>query len=69
MEKKRKQYNFSIVVPCFNESLAVSKTAKEIFSTLTTWQENDDVQLGFELIFVNDGSTDDTSEKLRILNQ
>ena len=69
MEKKRKQYNFSIVVPCFNESLAVSKTAKEIFSTLTTWQENEDVQLGFELIFVNDGSTDDTSEKLSILNQ
>ena len=69
MEKKRKQYNFSIIVPCFNESLAVSKTAKEIFSTLTTWQENEDVQLGFELIFVNDGSTADTSEKLSILNQ
>ena len=69
MEKKRTQYNFSIIVPCFNESLAVSKTAKEIFSTLKTWQENEDVQLGFELIFVNDGSTDDTSEKLSILNQ
>ena len=69
MEKKRKQYNFSIIVPCFNESLAVSKTAKEIFSTLTTWQENEDVQLGFELIFVNDGSTDDTSEKLSTLDQ
>ena len=69
MEIKTNQYNFSIVVPCFNESLAVSKTAKEIFSTLTTWQENENVQLGFELIFVNDGSTDDTSEKLSILNQ
>ena len=69
MEKKSKQYNFSIVVPCFNESLAVSKTTKEIFSTLTTWQENEDVQLGFELIFVNDGSTDDTSEKLSTLDQ
>jgi glycosyltransferase involved in cell wall biosynthesis len=56
-------------VPCFNESLAVSKTAKEIFSTLTTWQENENVQLGFELIFVNDGSTDDTSEKLSLLGQ
>jgi glycosyltransferase involved in cell wall biosynthesis len=69
MQIKTKQYNFSIIVPCFNESLAVSKTAKEIFSTLTTWQENEDVQLGFELIFVNDGSTDDTSEKLSILDQ
>ena len=69
MEIKTKQYNFSIIVPCFNESLAVSKTAKEIFSTLTTWQENEDAQLGFELIFVNDGSTDDTSEKLSILDQ
>jgi glycosyltransferase involved in cell wall biosynthesis len=64
MEKKTKQYNFSIVIPCFNESLAVFKTAKEIFSTLTTWKENEDIQLGFELIFVNDGSTDNTSEKL-----
>ena len=69
MEKKTNQYNFSIVVPCFNESLAVSKTAKEIFSTLATWQENEDVQLGFELIFVNDGSTDNTSEKLSTLYQ
>jgi glycosyltransferase involved in cell wall biosynthesis len=69
MEIKNKQYNFSIIVPCFNESLAVSKTAKEIFSALTTWEKNEDVQLGFELIFVNDGSTDDTSEKLSILGQ
>jgi len=69
MGKKSKQYNFSIIVPCFNESLAVSKTAKEIFSTLTTWQENENVQLGFELIFVNDGSTDDTSVKLSLLGQ
>jgi glycosyltransferase involved in cell wall biosynthesis len=69
MEIKNKQYNFSIIVPCFNESLAVSKTAKEIFSALTTWEKNEDVQLGFELIFVNDGSTDDTSVKLSILGQ
>ena len=69
METNLKQYNFSVVIPCYNESLAVSKTAKEIFSTLTNWQENEDVQLGFELIFVNDGSTDDTSEKLSTLDQ
>ena len=69
METKLKQYNFSVVIPCYNESLAVSKTAKEIFSTLTTWHENEDVQLGFELIFVNDGSTDDTSEKLSNLDK
>ena len=69
METNLKQYNFSVVIPCYNESLAVSKTAKEIFSTLTYWQENEDVQLGFELIFVNDGSTDDTSEKLSTLDQ
>lgn len=69
MEKKQNQYNFSIVIPCYNESLAVSKTAKEIFSTLTTWAEKEDVELSFELIFVNDGSTDATSEKLSILDQ
>mgnify|MGYP001341188973 CR=1 FL=1 len=69
MEKNTNQYNFSIVVPCFNESLAVSKTAKEIFSTLTTWQENEDVQLGFELIFVNDGSTDDSESIIEKITQ
>ena len=69
IEKKQNQYNFSIVIPCYNESLAVSKTAKEIFSTLTTWAEKEDVELSFELIFVNDGSTDATSEKLSILDQ
>ena len=69
MEKKRKQYNFSIVVPCFNEALAVAKTAKDILTTLNKWEDEADVKLSFELIFVNDGSTDDTSEKLSILGQ
>jgi glycosyltransferase involved in cell wall biosynthesis len=69
MKKKRKQYNFSIVVPCFNEALAVAKTAKDIFTTLNKWEDEADVKLSFELIFVNDGSTDDTSEKLSILGQ
>ena len=69
MEIQTKQYNFSIVIPCYNEALAVSKTAKEIYSTLTTWAEKEDVKLSFELIFVNDGSTDKTTEKLSILDQ
>ena len=69
MERKQNQYNFSVVIPCYNEALAVSKTAKEIYSTLTTWAEQEDVKLSFELIFVNDGSTDETTEKLSILDQ
>ena len=47
----------SLVIPCFNESQGVAKTLDEIL--VHTSKLN-----GLEIIFVNDGSTDDTGKFL-----
>lgn len=49
----------SIVVPCFNESAVIDATIAELLSVT---QRLADYQ--FELIFINDGSSDDTETKL-----
>jgi len=51
--------NISIVVPTYNESGNVDKLAKEITDVL----KKDD----FEIIFVNDGSVDNSLEKIKKL--
>jgi len=48
---------FSVVVPCFNEVNAVEQTIQTLARDLPEDQP-------YELIFVNDGSTDGTAEKL-----
>ena len=69
MEKTRKQYSFSVVVPCYNEAYAVAKTVKEIFSAIEKWKEEEDVNILYEMIFINDGSTDSTSDELKTLEK
>ncbi|MBD1572462.1 glycosyltransferase family 2 protein [Vibrio sp. S17_S38] len=49
----------SIVIPCFNESEVIDFTVEELLS-VTGGISN----YKFELIFVNDGSSDDTESKL-----
>lgn len=49
----------SIVIPCFNESEVIDATVAELLSVT----QNID-GYAFELIFVNDGSADDTEAKL-----
>ncbi|SHO58200.1 hypothetical protein VQ7734_03970 [Vibrio quintilis] len=49
----------SIVIPCFNESEVIDYTVKELITFCNRLNH-----YAFELIFVNDGSTDDTEEKL-----
>src|SRR5258708_8958226 len=53
----------SIVIPCMNEELVVRETARRLISVLTT------PDLQFELIFVDDGSKDQTPDILRELQQ
>ncbi len=49
----------SVVVPCYNESEVIDFTVKKLLSVTAGIQN-----YAFELIFVNDGSADDTEAKL-----
>jgi dolichol-phosphate mannosyltransferase len=49
----------SIVIPCFNESEVIDYTVTELVALTTRLDK-----YAFELLFVNDGSSDDTEEKL-----
>ena len=69
MDNKNKEYKFSIVVPCYNEAGAVEQTVKDINQTLVEWMEETDTDLFFEMIFVNDGSKDETSSELLKLSK
>jgi len=48
----------SLVIPSFNEEASILHTAKQIRKVL------DEAQLAYEIIFVNDGSTDSTWDKI-----
>ena len=54
----------SLIVPCYNEQDNILPFFKE---TVNAFQEMPKAIKSFELIFVNDGSSDRTSEKLREL--
>ena len=51
----------SVIIPCFNEERNIQNNIKKIFKYLEENFEN------FEIIAVNDGSTDKTIEKLKSL--
>lgn len=55
---KGEQLSYSIVIPCYNEEESLSQLVKEI--SLVALKE----KLGFEIIFVNDGSKDNTLDTL-----
>ena len=69
MEKTIKEFKFSIVVPCYNEANAVAQTVEEISQTLKEWNNEKDTKLSFEMIFINDGSKDETSTELSKLTE
>jgi glycosyltransferase involved in cell wall biosynthesis len=51
----------SVVVPCMNEELVIAETARQLIAVFES------VQLRFELVFVDDGSKDQTPSFLRDL--
>ena len=54
---------FSIIVPVFNESESINSVIEEIFFTMKSYENK------FELIIVNDGSTDKTLYKIELLKK
>lgn len=50
--------SISVIVPCFNEESVVNLTYKRIVNTLNN------IKLSNEIIFINDGSSDNTGEML-----
>ncbi len=55
--------SISVIVPCFNEGKTIYQNIKKIYGYLST------KFLEFEIIAVNDGSTDNTLSELRLVNQ
>ncbi|MDP6176121.1 MAG: glycosyltransferase, partial [Rhodospirillales bacterium] len=54
-----KQYLLSVVIPCYNEADVIEKTNKRFLEALGEARDFD-----LQLVYVNDGSSDHTSEIL-----
>ncbi len=59
LRKAAKRPNVSVILPMYNEGDRIARNIRRLLGVLQ--QDLDDL----ELIFVNDGSTDDTAEKAR----
>ncbi len=55
----------SVVIPCLNEAAVLSATADQLHHYLSETDWDDGQGKTWEIIFVNDGSTDNTSEVLQ----
>lgn len=59
-----KDLHISIIIPCFNEEQVISHTYERVSKTMQSFQHG-----GYELIFINDGSRDNTLKILRAIAQ
>ena len=57
--------NFSIIIPLYNEADNIQQLNQELIKAI---KHSKNINHGFEIIYVDDGSTDKTLEILKILN-
>jgi hypothetical protein len=65
MSTETTDVTLSIVIPCYNEAPSLGPTAEKLAEYLDSADWNAGAQRTWEVIFVNDGSGDDTAEVLR----
>ena len=58
VEREKGEIEVSMFIPCFNESRVIESTVRETLAALES------LDLNFELIIADDGSTDGTSDKV-----
>lgn len=63
-----KQVKLSIVVPCYNEQDALPVFYDNILPVMNNLQTSNKIQ-DFELIFIDDGSKDDTLTQIKLLHE
>jgi len=61
--KSQKKQSLSFVIPCYNESENISHIFKEISGSMANYGKS----YSFEIVFVDDGSKDDTAEQIKSL--
>ena len=55
--------SLSVIIPCYNESETIEKITRALLDVL----ENNSEEIDFEIIIVDDGSTDGSLEKALFL--
>lgn len=66
MKQKKILY---FVIPCFNESDIILETAQRVKDKFVLLQQQGKISENSKICFVNDGSTDDTLDKIRALHE
>ena len=67
IEKTRKIEKISVVVPCYNEQEVICYFYDEMSKVMNKMENEEDKNINFEIIFVNDGSKDSSLEIMREL--
>lgn len=62
-KKEPRREKISVVIPCYNEEEVVELCHEELTKTI------DKMDFDFEVIYINDGSTDKTLEKLEAIHE